>query len=195
MPHVEYLDQGQVRLIEDPDAIDQPVLRFFLEYWNAKRGSRALPPPASFVPGEVRGNLAWVTLIDVLSPEEGEFRYRVVGSRVADYFLRDGTGKTVRAALAGVDAGFVESALSLLRRTCALRRPLRLTGPSSRWNKVFFPSYDNLYLPYASDGETVDRIVNVFTFDRRSLLGRSGEPTGACVSEAVGSRTTSDLGL
>ncbi|MBL6938262.1 MAG: PAS domain-containing protein [Alphaproteobacteria bacterium] len=174
MSRIVYFGPDKVtRLIEDPDAVtDQPVLRFFLEYWKAKRVGEHLPLPSSFVPGEVRGNLKWVALIDVVPPEEGDFRYRLVGTCVAEYFLGDGTGKPLREAFAGVDPEFVKGALHVLRHTCALRRPVRLTGPSSRWRKVYFPAYDNLYLPYATDGEHVDRIVNVFTFDRSSLNGR-----------------------
>jgi len=174
MSRVVYVDQERkTKLTEDPETVDHPVLAFFLDYWNAKRGTAELPAPASFTPREVRSNLQWVSLVDVLPPAEGEFRYRLVGTRVADYFLGDGTGKTVREAFADADAGFVEGAIWLMRRTCELKRPLQLAGPSSRWNKIYFPSFDNLYLPYASDGCTVDRIVTVFTFDRNSLNGRT----------------------
>ena len=174
MSRVTYIDQEHTtRLIEEPEAAEQAVLQFFLDYWNASRAGAELPVPASFVPREVRGHLQWVTLVDVLSPQEGEFRYRLVGSRVADYFLGNGTGKTLRDAFEGADPGFIEGALWLLRRTCELRRPVQLTGPSSRWSNVYFPSFDNLYLPYSTDGERVDRIINIFTFDKTILPGRA----------------------
>ena len=180
MPRVVYVDQERnTRLTEDPDAVAQPVLGFFLDYWNAKRGASELPPPASFVPREVRSNLQWVTLVDVLSPDEGEFRYRLVGTRSADYFLGDGTGKTVREAFAHADAGFVEGAIWLLRRTCELRRPIQLAAPSSNWNKIYFPSFESLYLPYSTDGRVIDRLVTVFVFDRFSLRGRAASDTAA----------------
>ena len=180
MPHTVYVDREQkTKLTEDPDVVTHPVLGFFLDYWNAKRGASELPAPASFVPREVRGNLQWVTLVDVLPPDDGEFRYRLVGTRVADYFLGDGTGKTVRDAFAHADAGFVEGAIWVLRRTCELRRPLQLTAPASSWNKIYFPSFDSLYMPYSSDGRAIDRLISVFMFDRSSLNGRAASNTAA----------------
>lgn len=158
------------RMIEEPDAItDQPVLAFFLDYWKAKRARHALPLRESFVPREVRGNLQWVASADV---EGDDFRYRVVGTSVTNYFLADGTGKTAREAFADADAGLRDGILWLMHRACELRQPIRVTGPSSRWKSTFYPAYDTLYLPYSSDGETADRVVTVFTFDRDRMYLR-----------------------
>ena len=111
---------------EDPDEIADPVLRFFLEYWQRKVRGNDVPLAADFVPKEVRSNLRWIVLIDAL-PGYDDFRYRLVGSSVCEYFLGDGTGRTVREAFAGMDA-LAEGIISLCRRACMLGRPIPRDG-------------------------------------------------------------------
>jgi PAS domain-containing protein len=148
---------------EDPDNVSDPVLGFFLDYWRRKHRGDAVPLVADFIPKEVRRNLRWVVLIDAL-PDYNDFRYRLVGSSVCEYFLGDGTGRTVRESFAGIgDLG--EGIVALCRRACLLARPIQVTGPSDVVNDIFFPPYDSLYLPYATRGEKPDRLVNTFVFN------------------------------
>ena len=163
------------RLVEDPADIDEPKLSFFLSYWRTKRGQSTLPLRSSFAPRDVRSNLSWVVVIDAL-PEYTDFRYRVVGTRVADYFLGDGTGKTVRQAFGGVNSELVEGTLRIYRHTCVERIPIRLSGPATVHKNIYFPKYDSLYLPYSSDGENADRLLSIFTFNPQKLVAtRSAE--------------------
>ena len=150
---------------EDPDEVGQPVLAFFLNYWRSKLRGR-LPAPGDFIPKEVSTNLSWVIAADVL-PGLGDFRYRVVGSAVCEYFLGDGTGKTVSEAFARQEVR--DAVLWLYRLACEVRRPIRCTGPSSISDDVFFPAYDSLYLPYARDGHVVDRLVTAFVFNPQAI--------------------------
>lgn len=153
------------RLIEDPDAIDDPVLSFFLGYWRAAGNGRDVPLRSSFVPQEVRGHLQWVVTADAL-PDDSDFRFRVVGTRVCDYFLHDGQGKTVSEAFAHLDHHMKDGTLWMFRHACRERVPLRITGPSSQFKDIYFPAYDALCLPYSSDGEKADRIVYALTYIR-----------------------------
>lgn len=154
--------------VDDPDAIDNPILSFFLEYWRARRGKCALPLHETFVPREIGSHLPWVVVADAL-PDYEDFRLRVVGSRVADYFLGDGTGKTIRAAFAEADAELREGFVWLFRHVCVLGAPVRLTGPGSAGKLPYYPNFDVCYLPYSSDGVHADRVVNVFTFNHREM--------------------------
>lgn len=164
------------RLIEDPgSADDNPTIAFFLNYWRSKR-EKVLPLRDTFAPKEVRGHLQWVLTVDAM-PQFEDFRYRVIGSRITDYFLGDATGKTIREAFSAIPE--LGERLIQLFRLCALeRRPLRFTGPSSRYAEIFYPGYDCLYLPYSSDGVTTDRLVCIFTFDRKALFNRSPAEMG-----------------
>ena len=159
------------RLIVAPEEIENPILAFFLNYWRESLCGASLPLRTSFTPQKVRGNLPWVVTADAL-PDCSDFRFRVVGSRVAEYFLGNGTGKLIREAFDGADEGFVDATLWLYKRTCSERTPIRLTGPSSTYKHTYFPNFDALYLPYSSDGERTDRIVNVFTFNYAELAER-----------------------
>jgi len=148
-------------LNEDPCNAEHPVSAFFLDYWRSKLRGRKFPLVADFVPKEVRSHLSSVVLIDAL-PDYSDFRYRLVGSSVCEYFLANCTGKTVSEVFASERVA--RGIASVYRRACELEKPLRVTGPQISVSDVFFPTYDCLYLPYSSDGRRVDRLVNTFAF-------------------------------
>jgi len=153
-----------LRLDFDPREIDNPVLSFFFDLWNARRGNRAMPARAQFNMRDLAAHLGWVSFIEV-QPGMAEFRFRLVGSLVAQYFLSNGTGKTVREAFAGSSPAFIEDVLRLYRAPCTTQRPVRLMGPGGFLKNVFFPDYDALYLPLSEDGVNVNMLMSVFTFD------------------------------
>jgi hypothetical protein len=155
------------RVVEDPDRIDNPVLAFFLVYWREKCGTAPVPPTGAFNPKDVRAHLPWLVLADAI-PGQDDFRYRLVGTRVAEYFLGDGTGKTVREAF--TDERMREPTLWLYRQVCSEQKPIRLTAPGGKVRGVYFPDYDAVHFPYASDGKTADRILTVFTFNYQKFL-------------------------
>lgn len=163
-------------LHEDPDAVDDPALAEMLGYWEASRGGNDIPPKAAFVPKDVKSRLPWIVVCDAL-PDDSDFVYRVVGTRVTDYFLGNGTGKTVTDAF--VDAKDIgQGTLWLYRRTCELRRPMRYIGAAAVYKSVYFPAFDALYLPYSSDGTKADRVVTLFVFNYEKLRERSRQMAG-----------------
>lgn len=157
------------RLVTDPENIDNPILDFFASYWRSKRNGACLPMRASFSPQDIRDKLPWVVVVDAL-PNFTDFRYRVVGAKVARYFLGNSTGKTAREAFADWGTEAVEDVVSLYARACTARAPVRLTAPAIAHEKLVLPDFDTVYLPYSSDGETADRVINVFTFNYRELV-------------------------
>jgi hypothetical protein len=160
-----------VTLAENPQATDNPILDFFLAYWAAKRGARAMPSRADIVPADLKEHLGWLCFMDAL-PEYTDFRFRLVGSRVAQYFLADATGLTVREAYAAAKAERVatESVLWILRKTCLARAPMRVTGGGGEWRGHFFPDYDALYLPLSENGATANMVMCSFTFNYQEYL-------------------------
>jgi hypothetical protein len=152
------------RMEENPTSTGNPVLDFFLRYWNEKHGSRAMPPRSAIDTREIKQHLGWICLLDAL-PDFADFRYRLVGSRVADFFLDDGTGKTVTEAFEGPDRALGDAALWIYRKCCLDKHPLRIVTPGAEWRGRYVPANDALYLPLASDGETADKVLAVFTFD------------------------------
>jgi hypothetical protein len=148
---------------EDPDAVEDPTLAFFLAYWRSSRCANGIPLSNDFRPREVGTHLRWVALVDVL-PEKRDYRYRVVGSSVCEFFLGDGTGKTVRELFADLPE-MQKTVLQLYAAPVRLRRPTQFSGPPSHLRDRFCPAYDGLFLPYSSDGEKIDRIVTAFVFN------------------------------
>ncbi len=165
-------DGAKIRVVENPQMIDNPVIDFFLDYWRSARGTDSIPHYSRFVPKEVGGKLPWVVVADAL-PEFEDFRYRVIGSRVCEYFLGNSTGKTVTEAFSALDPLVGASVLSIFRRACVKRVPMRITGPSMMMAGAYCPDYDTIYLPYSSDGITADRVINAMVFNISDLVRRS----------------------
>lgn len=66
-------------------------------YWNAKRSARAMPLRKEISPLDIPRLLPHLSLVDRLP--SGQFRYRLVGTAVAEAYGFDPTGKTVDEAL------------------------------------------------------------------------------------------------
>lgn len=156
-------------IVEDPRTVDNPLLAFFLAYWRRMRGDAALPLRTTFVPSHIGKNLPWVVVADAIA-ETQDFRYRIIGSHVARYFLADGKGRTLREVFLGENQILGEGAIWVYKRACERRIPIRASGPHNTFRGIVFPFFDALYLPYSSDGRKADRIVNVFWFDEQRFL-------------------------
>jgi hypothetical protein len=160
-----------VTVSQNPDATDNPILDFFLRYWNERRGHRPMPARVEIVANDLKEHLGWLCFIEVL-PHHDDFRFRLIGSRVAEYFLADATGLTVREAYAAAGAGRVatDSVLWILRKTCSARVPMRVTGGAGDWRGHYFPDYDALYLPLSENGVTANIVMCSFTFNYQAYL-------------------------
>ncbi len=78
----------------NPGKLENPTLAFLRDYWEKKRGDRPMPSRADIRPSELKEHLGWVIMSDVL-PGAQDFRYRLIGTLVTEYFLTEATGKTV----------------------------------------------------------------------------------------------------
>ncbi|HEX7968313.1 MAG TPA: PAS domain-containing protein, partial [Stellaceae bacterium] len=74
----------------DPAHLDHPTLAFLRAYWESKRRGRHMPSRADIDPIEMKAHLGWIVLADVL-PRLADFRLRLVGTLVTQYFLSDST--------------------------------------------------------------------------------------------------------
>lgn len=152
----------------DPQRLEHPALAFLRSYWENKRAGRTLPTRTDMKPSELRPYLDSLTMVDVIDGGE-EFRYRLVGTAVTQYFLFDPTGMTTAEAWPAEVGDIAAHARSNLRSIMTLRRPVRVRG-TLNWPSFPTEPFDALYLPFSDDGETVTMIVNLFTFDRRNVL-------------------------
>jgi hypothetical protein len=160
-----------VTVTENAAAVDNPILGFFQDYWNEKRGDRPMPSRREIVPAQLKKYLGWLCFVEAL-PEYDDFRFRLIGSRVAEYFLSDATGLTVKEAYGAAKAGraATDSVLWILRKTCSSRVPMRVTGGGGEWRDHFYPDYDALYLPLSENGVTANMVMCSFTFNFQAYL-------------------------
>jgi hypothetical protein len=152
----------------DPQHLEHPTLSFLKDYWERKRAGRAMPARADIRPAEMKEHLGWIVLLDAL-PDLADFRYRMIGSRVAQYFLTDSTGKTISEAFAPYGEAAVSAVLAVHRKSARDRVAVRSHGGAG-WLGRSFLDFDSLYLPLSDDGVTVNMVLSAFTFDQAALL-------------------------
>jgi hypothetical protein len=160
MPHVS----AQL----NPGKLENPTLAFLRDYWQTKRGARKMPSRADIRPSELREHLGWVIMVEVL-PGEADFRYRLIGTLVTQYFLADSTGKTVSEAFAKNGEGVIKGVHTVMRATVREKAPLLATGEPDSFAPGF-EAFQALFLPLSDDGENVNVILHAFVFDRPEVL-------------------------
>lgn len=155
-----------VRFEDNPAHLAHPTLASLKDYWDAKRGNRLMPARADLRPADIREHLPWIVLIDVLPKD---FRYRLIGTLITEYFKTDATGLTVREAWAPQGEEGIQGMLSILRDVMQKRIPVRCYGETG-WNTIGLEKFDALYLPLSDDGQNVNMIFHVFVFNRPEVL-------------------------
>jgi hypothetical protein len=141
---------------------DSPVLSGLLDYWQQKRGARAMPSRAEVDPTDaaLRRHLGFIVLTDVFG-EPPRFRFRLIGSRVTELVGRDMTGRILDELYRADD---YENAIAAYRWVVKHRAPLRIKGNLRHANRDWI-DMESLDLPLSSDGISVDIILtrSVFT--------------------------------
>ena len=133
-------------------------------YWQAKKGDRLFPSRADFDPMMEAPKLSRQLILLDVQDDPLDFRYRLVGSFVSEYFLDDGTGRTVSDVF-GQNDYLRKGALWVFRKTCTGKEPIRLRSPSGELGGRHYPNNDALYLPLSADGQSADMVMNIFTFN------------------------------
>jgi hypothetical protein len=151
----------------DPATIASPRLRRLYDYWDAKRAGRPMPARPDIDPLEIPWALGDIALIDVLP--DGEFRWRLDGTRLVEFFGSDLTGLRLAEHPSGVH-------IPMMRRTLetpvAAREPFHQFRPYSkdtlRWN------YESLLLPLSGDGTRVDMLLQMLDIKRPDAARAGG---------------------
>ncbi|GIL38959.1 PAS domain-containing protein [Roseiterribacter gracilis] len=124
----------------------EPMSCRLLDYWSARRGDAALPRRAAIdLVCDLPALVAHCLLIEV--GEGPSFRYRVVGTALADRARRDATGKMVSKEIYG------DHLDDVLRPLCAVvetRRPVRVRGVE-RGIKMSSTPIEFVCVPIADD--------------------------------------------
>ena len=126
--------------------IKNPILQRLYDYWDRKRGKRAMPRRDEIVPEDIRDLLGYAFLIDV-SDTDPRFRFSLCGPDVADLFGMDLTG----SALEDIDLAdqyreiVHDYALSADNRIpiCTRHHFVNRTGRRLDYERVLLPLQDS----------------------------------------------------
>lgn len=147
------------------DQLPEPLLRVH-DYWLNRQANGKLPGRQAVDPVELRDSLSSLCLIDVLDEPEGRrYRYRLIGTHVAERMGRDYTGEYFDEILAPERLEEIERIYS----TCINSREPHFSTDTVPVTGRDFVSYKRLLLPLASDGERVDMILSVYEFSQWPL--------------------------
>lgn len=132
-------------------------IRELAAYWESKRAGRFAPRRADIDPAEIRAHMPTLMMVDVLP--DGDYRYRLMGTELAEGRGRTATGQRVTELMADRP-----SALRQLKErfdsVVAARAPVY-----SRGEVYWETSADDMrmfecgYFPLSDDGETVNIIL------------------------------------
>jgi hypothetical protein len=129
-------------------------LRQLYKYWDARRGSRAMPARSDIDPIDLKAFLPGLILIDVVA-DARRYIYRLVGTHEVEMRGRDPTGKSILEAYYGESA---EDTVFYLDRVVQTREPVLYRGTyqplTTRTQRD-----DVLFLPLSKDGEAVNMIM------------------------------------
>jgi hypothetical protein len=123
-------------------------------YWLAKRAGRNMPARRDLDPADIPALLPYMILVDKI---DDQFRYRLVGTAVAQEFGHDATGSFVGSYLTAPESA--AAALVTYERAFITAYPVFATGEF----KTMSGAIDNmsmLTLPLSDDGTNVNMAVS-----------------------------------
>jgi PAS domain-containing protein len=141
--------------------IADPRLHQAHDYWRRKARGRALPRRVDIDPTDIPRLLPDVMLVEVRP--EGRYRYRLIGTENALAHGMNATGRYLDEVLPG--PGYKDHVIALYDECVGARRAL--------YSECLFMAPDRraperhtkvLFMPLASDGETVDMVFVVQVF-------------------------------
>ncbi|MFN3461713.1 MAG: PAS domain-containing protein [Oceanibaculum sp.] len=142
------------------DATDRdswhPLVRAAHDYWLRIAPPDALPGRQHMDPLDIPDLLPRLWLLDVIWPGPG-FRFRLVGSRIVNRLGHDPTGERLEDT--DLDYRNNPSLTDRYRATVEHRRPTYRLGQQKLTRTRDFEFVENIFLPMAEDGRTVDMLM------------------------------------
>lgn len=144
-----------------------PLLRQAYEYWNAKRGARAMPARVDIDPIEMLPLLPYLVLMDVLRDAKPgwplDFRYRLLGTHVDSMMNARYTGR----CMSDLPHQQPDSRLWISLETVTTAREPRINRVPYVGPHKDFMSVVDLVMPLSSDGMTIDMLFCIVDFVAR----------------------------
>ena len=129
-------------------------IKDFYGFWKSNAREGRLPSRRDMDPVKMPHLLKNIMLIDVIPPDP-QFRYRLVGTGEVRHRGFDPTGKTLEEAFSGLDGEYSDGNYRYVAET---GKHLFDTAPEPT-ALGYLVDIQVLYVPLASDGETVDSIM------------------------------------
>ena len=167
-----------------PDSAHVDV-KLLYDYWLSISPEGKLPGRQHFDPIDIPQILPNLWLIEVYR-DPLRFWRRLVGSKIAEFAAMNLTGGWVADRLSGARLSGVHGFLMDVVET---KRPNWRRGKSLIRFEKEYAELERLYLPMATDGETVDMILAVTVFFKMQIpdVGGLDEAQGEIDSELAGS--------
>jgi hypothetical protein len=130
------------------------------EYWQSKLRDGMLPNRSDIHPSEIPRLLPHTMLIDVQRQPEWDFRYRLIGTKIAEHFFRDYTGSWFSAV--GDDhaeSGLGDNCRTVAETAAPLYANTEYAGPHQSFRRA-----EDIILPLAEDGANVDSLLVFVSF-------------------------------
>ncbi len=135
-------------------AVCDAKIREFYEFYCSKKQGRKMPCRQDFDPMEMKEFLPSLTLVDV-DQVNGEFSYRLVGTKEVEIRGNDPTGKTVKEAFYGALLEEVEENYNYV---CDSRSFIYdHTNESEDQDQVLYD--ETLFLPLSRDDDKVNIVL------------------------------------
>ena len=160
-------------MIDDRDldalgaSLDVPAHRQLFEYWLSMAKPGRLPARSDFDPIDIPKLLEWLSLVEVdWSRDAPRFRFRVVGSSVAERFGRDATGLWFEDAYD--DREIYDVQMEVFTDVAITGQP-SLTHPRPPIPDREFIICHRLIVPLAGTTGRVEQMISLLNFDDERL--------------------------
>jgi hypothetical protein len=140
--------------------ITHPKLRRLYEYWETKRGARAMPSRADLDPIEMTFVIGNIILVDVIDGEPLRFRIRLHGTNLSQRVGYELTGKMLDDLPVNE---FRQLAHESFTRVATSGEPIH--GRRDRVIDGRFARYETVIMPLSGDGKSVDRLLVGLIYD------------------------------
>jgi hypothetical protein len=136
-----------------------PILGPAFEYWEAKRGARAMPRRVDIDPSEITKLLPNVQITELVDGG-ARVRYRLVGTAIVTAYGAELTGKYFDEVFSGDRLRFVEDNYRVM---CLEKRPILVGNRYISRKDVELFCY-RIVMPLSEDGTAVNQALTAMTF-------------------------------
>lgn len=147
-----------------PPKFESPILQDGYSYWHSKKAGGRLPRRVDIDPVEIPRLMPHVVLLDVRREPETDFKYRLIGTYVAENLYNDHTGSSFsEIEHQKAPSQIWQNCCRVVETGDAFIAGTPYVGPHQEFRRV-----EDVILPLADDGETVDCLLVFIEYMRRA---------------------------